>query len=74
MCFICLPWLLIDEFEGFHAKQTTTMFCNTSEPYPTKSWKLARYHFNYHDELETTTQDERGMIHLRVNAQIFFPV
>ena len=27
---------------------------------------------NYHDELETTTQDERGMNRLRVNAQIFF--
>ena len=34
---------LIDEFEGFHTKQTTTiMFCNTSETYPTKSWKLPR--------------------------------
>ena len=32
-----------DEFEGYHAKQTTTiMFCNTSETYPTKSWKLPR--------------------------------
>ena len=29
---------------------------------------------NYHDELETTTQDKRGMNHLRVNAQIFFCV
>ena len=27
---------------------------------------------NYHAELETTTQDERGMNNLRVNAQIFF--
>ena len=26
---------------GYHAKQTTIiMFCNTSETYPTKSWKL----------------------------------
>ena len=66
---------VIDEFEGYHAKQTTTiMFCNTSETYPIKSWKLPRYHFNYHDELETTTQDERGMNRLRVNAQIFFSV
>ena len=48
------------------------MFCNTSETYPTKSWKLPRKHLNYHDELETTTQDERGMNRLRVNAQIFF--
>ena len=53
---------------------TTIMFCYTSETYPTKSWKLPRYHFNYHDELETTTQDERGMNRLRVNAQIFFCV
>ena len=29
---------------------------------------------NYHDALETTTQDERGMNRLRVNAQIFFYV
>ena len=72
---MCLPWLLIDEFEGYHAKHTTTiMFCNTSETYPTKSWKLPRKHFNYHDELETTTQDERGMNRLQVNAQIFFCV
>ena len=27
---------------------------------------------NYHDELETTTQDEQDMNRLRVNAQIFF--
>ena len=47
------------------------MFCNTSEMYPTKSWKLPRWHFNYHNELETTTQDERGMNRLRENAQIF---
>ena len=27
----------------YHVKQTTTvMFCNTSETYPTKSWKLPR--------------------------------
>ena len=50
------------------------MFCNTSETYPTKSWKQPRWHFNYHDELETTTQNERGMNRLRVNAQIFFYV
>ena len=32
---------LIDEFEGDHAKQTTTiMFFNSSETYPSKSWKL----------------------------------
>ena len=30
--------------------------------------------FNYHDALETTTQDERGMNRLRVNAQIVFYV
>ena len=66
---------IFDEFEGYHAKQTTTiMFCNTSETYPTQSWKLPQYHFNYHDELETTTQDELGMNRLRVNAQIFFCV
>ena len=27
---------------------------------------------NYHDELETTTQDELGMNRLRVNTQMFF--
>ena len=48
------------------------MFCNTLETYTTKSWKLPRLHFNYHDELETTTQDEQGMNRLGVNAQIFF--
>ena len=52
----------------------TIMFCNTSETYPTKSWKLPRWHFNYHDELETTTQDELGMNRLQENAQIFFCV
>ena len=31
-------------------------------------------HFNYHDALEATTQDEQGMNRLRVNAQIFFYV
>ena len=30
--------------------------------------------FTYHDELETTIQEERGMNCLRVNAQIFFCV
>ena len=64
---------IFDEFDGYHAKQTTTlMFCSTSETYPTKSWKLPQYHYNYHDELETTTQDELGMNRLRVNARIFF--
>ena len=56
MSFNCLPWQLIDEFEGCHAKQATTkMFCTTSETYPTNSSKLPQKHFNYHDELETTT-------------------
>ena len=38
----------------------------------TWSWQLPRYHFNYHDALETITQDKRVMNRLRVNAQIFF--
>ena len=46
--------------------RTTTKFL--------QSWKLPQYHFNYHDELETTTQDKSGMNRLRVNAQIFFCV
>ena len=73
MRFNCLPWQLIDEFEGCHAKQATTkMFCTTSETYPTNTSKLPQWHFNYHDELETTTQDELGMNRLRVNTQMFF--
>ena len=48
------------------------MFCTTSETYPTNSSQLPQLHFNYHDELETTTQDELGMNRLRVNTQMFF--
>ena len=40
----------------------------------TWSWQLPRYHFNYHDALETTTHDEWGMNRIRVNALIFFCV
>ena len=38
------------------------------------TWQLPQLRFNYHDVLETTTQDERGMNRLRVNAQIVFSV
>ena len=34
------------------------------------SWQLPRQHFNYHNALETTTQDEQVMNRLRVNAHV----
>ena len=48
--------------------------CLLKDNVGTKSWQLPRYHFNYHGELETTTQDKRGPNLVRVNAWICFYV